>query len=84
MSDTTIDTKRKIHKIVIVREACISAATCVVIAPVAFELDKDSIAILRPQAMEMDDATLLMAAQSCPTQAILLFDENDKQIFPAL
>jgi ferredoxin len=76
--------KRKIHKIVITRSACIGAATCVVIAPKAFDLDKESIAVLKPDAMELDDNTILMAAQSCPTQAILLFDEDGKQIFPAL
>ena len=74
--------KRKIHKIVIDREACIGAATCVVVAPKAFDLDQDSIAIVKDHALDVDDDTLLMAAQSCPTQAILLFDEGGNQIFP--
>ena len=75
--------KRKIHKIVVDRDACISAATCVVIAPKAFDLDTESIAVVKSEALELDDDTLLMAAQSCPTQAILLFNEDGKQIFPA-
>ncbi len=74
--------KRKIHKIVVDRAACIGAATCVVVAPKAFDLDQDSIAIVKENALDVDDDTLLMAAQSCPTQAILLFDEEGNQIFP--
>ena len=31
----------------------------------------------------VDDATLLMSAESCPTKAILLFDKDGKQAFPA-
>lgn len=76
--------KRKIHKVVIDRKACIGAATCVVIAPDAFELDDEGIATAKTDALKVDDDTLLMAAQSCPTAAILLFDENGKQIFPPL
>lgn len=74
--------KRKIHKIVVDRAACIGAATCVVVAPKAFDLDQDSIAVVKENALDVDDDTLLMAAQSCPTQAILLFDEEGNQIFP--
>jgi ferredoxin len=74
--------KRKIHKIVVVPKDCISAVTCVVVAPGAFEMNDDNIAVVKADALDVDDDTLFMAAQSCPTQAILLFDENDKQIFP--
>jgi ferredoxin len=75
---------RKIHKITIDRKACIGAATCIVLAPDAFELDKENIAIVKANALTADDDTLLMAAQSCPTGAIILYDETDKQIFPQL
>lgn len=74
--------ERKIYKVVVDRKLCIGAATCVVIAPKAFELDSENIAIVTAKALETDDNTLLMAAQSCPTAAIILLDENDKQIFP--
>ncbi len=64
------------------RKACIGAATCIVVAPQGFELDNENIAITKPGAEGLDDDTLLMAAQSCPTSAIILFDENGEQIFP--
>jgi ferredoxin len=76
------ETKKKIHKIVVDRKACISAGTCVVVSPDGFELDDESIAIVRPGADDLDDSELLMAAQSCPTAAIILYDENGEQIFP--
>jgi ferredoxin len=74
--------KRKVHKIVVDRAACIGAVTCVVIAPQAFEMDDENIAVVKADALNVDDATLIMAAQSCPTAAIILFDEDGNQIFP--
>ncbi len=68
--------KRKVHKILIDRAACIGAGTCVVIAPKAFELDKDGIAVTLATSSEHTDEALLQAAQSCPTQAIKLLDEE--------
>ncbi len=73
---------KKIRKIYIDRDACISAGTCIVEAPKAFDFDEDEIAILLPGAEDVDDEKLYLAAQSCPTQAIILYDENDIQIFP--
>lgn len=77
-----MENKRKIHKIKVIREDCVSAATCVVIAPDAFDLDEDGIAIIKPDALKLDDETILMATKSCPTDAILLFDGNDNQLYP--
>ena len=74
--------KKKVHKIVVDRKACIGAATCIVIASDAFELDNENIAIIKANAENIDDDTLLMAAQSCPTGAVFLYDEEGNQIFP--
>ncbi|HLB52037.1 hypothetical protein A3F07_02935 [candidate division WWE3 bacterium RIFCSPHIGHO2_12_FULL_38_15] len=74
--------KKKVHKIVVDRKTCIGAATCIVIAPDAFELDVENIAVVKANAENMDDDTLLMAAQSCPTGAIFLYDEEGNQIYP--
>ena len=76
------ETKRKVHKITVDRKACIGAATCIVVAPDAFELDDENIAIVKPEALDLNDDMLLMAAQSCPTAAIILYGENGNQIFP--
>jgi len=72
--------KRKVHKIVIDRKACISAATCIVVAPKAFELDKEGIAVTLSSYTQHTDDELLQAAQSCPTQAIKLYDEEGKAL----
>lgn len=74
--------KKKIHKIVVDRAGCISAGTCIVVSPDGFEFDNEDIAIVKPGAAKLSDSELLMAAQSCPTAAIILYDENGKQIFP--
>lgn len=74
--------ERKIAKIVIDRNACIGAATCLIESPEAFELDSEGIAILKENALSTDEGRIFIAAQSCPTQAIMLYDENGEQIFP--
>ena len=76
------EAKRKIYKVAIARKACIGAATCIIVAPDAFELDDENIAIVKPEALDLNDDMLLMAAQSCPTAAIILYGENGNQIFP--
>ncbi|NCT55730.1 ferredoxin [bacterium] len=74
--------KRDIQKIVVDRDLCIGAAPCVVVAPSAFELDSEGKAIVLKDWIKHTDDELLIAAQSCPVQAILLFDKLGKQIFP--
>jgi len=81
-NQTSKENKKKIHKIYVDRKACIGVATCVVIAPDAFDLDDEGIAIIKEGAEKLDDNKLLMAAQSCPVLAIHLFDEEGNRIFP--
>lgn len=71
---------RKVHKIKIDRAACIGAGTCIITAPKAFDLDEEGIAVVKPEALEVDDNALMMAAQSCPTAAITLYDDAGKEI----
>lgn len=73
--------EKKISKIVIDRELCIGAASCVAIAPGVFALDSENKAYVVDEN-GADNETILNAARSCPTKAIILFDENGKQIFP--
>jgi len=68
-----------ISKIVVDRDLCIGAASCIAVTPQTFELNGDNKAIVI-DANAVDDETLKMAAQSCPTKAILLFDKEGKQI----
>lgn len=74
-------TDSKIGKIVVDRELCIGAATCIAVAPKTFKLNGENKAVVI-DANAADDEKLLMSAQSCPTKAILLFDKDGKQVFP--
>jgi len=71
----------KIGKIVVDRNLCIGAASCIAVAPGVFELDKENKAVVY-DAKGANDETILLAAKSCPTRAILVFDEEGNQIYP--
>ncbi len=73
--------KKKISKIVVDRDACIGAAPCITVAPGVFQLDEENKAYV-VDMNAADDDTILLAAQSCPVQAISVFDEEGKQIYP--
>lgn len=73
--------KKKISKIVVDRHLCIGAASCIAVAPGVFNLDGENKAVVYNDK-GADDETILLAAKSCPTQAILLFDEDGNQLFP--
>jgi ferredoxin len=68
-------------KIVVDRAKCIGAANCVGMAPSTFKLDKEKKAVVTSPEGH-DDNILFEAAESCPTEAIALFDDGGDQIFP--
>ncbi|MGD0328683.1 MAG: ferredoxin [Minisyncoccia bacterium] len=71
----------KIGEIAIDRDLCIGAVSCVAVSSETFELDGENKVVAKgPDAA--DDDMLIMAAESCPTKAILLFDKDGRQIFP--
>ena len=74
---------KKIGKIVVDRNLCIGAASCIAVAPGVFELDSENKAVVYNDK-GADDETILLAAKSCPTLAILLFDEDGNQIYPEI
>jgi ferredoxin len=59
------------------RDLCIGAASCIAVYPEIFELDEESKAIMLKK-----DGKLLLAAQSCPTAAIFLYDEHGNLVYP--
>lgn len=70
-----------IGKIVVDRDLCISAASCIAVSDKTWEFDGESKAVvIDPNAA--DDETLIMSAEACPTKAILLFDKEGNQVFP--
>lgn len=71
----------KIGKITVDRDLCIGAAPCVTVAPGVFQLDDENKAyVVDPNGADAE--TILLAAQACPVQAIILEDENGTQIYP--
>lgn len=87
----------KIAKIVINRDLCIGAASCIAAAPGVYELDGENKAVLKLKNNEKNsgpaqrgdladeavtDEQLIAAAESCPTAAIFLYDEEGKQVYP--
>ena len=70
------------YKVEVIREKCISAASCVAIAGGVFQLDEEKIAKVVSQDGDNDDMKLL-AAQSCPTMAIIVTDtQTGQQVWP--
>jgi ferredoxin len=63
------------------REKCVSAGNCVVTAPTVFRLDDDEKAMLLAPG-SVDDDTLWLAAELCPTEAIILESDEGDQIYP--
>lgn len=70
------------YKVKVIRKECIGAATCVAISPSVFQLDGENKAIIENNANDSEQ-NILMAAQSCPTKAIVITDtETGKQVWP--
>lgn len=68
-------------KIEVKRDLCISAASCVAIAPGVFQLDAEGkVYLVDPKGA--DEETVLEAARSCPVQAITIKDDSGKSIHP--
>lgn len=71
------------YKVKVDRAGCIGAASCVAVAAATFELDSESKAVIKEGSTDSPD-TILMAAQSCPTKAIIVVDnETGQQVWPA-
>lgn len=68
-------------KIVVDREKCQGIGACVGAAPDVFEIDGEGKAIvIDPEGSDAD--TILLAAEACPLEAIAVFDDEGKQLYP--
>jgi len=77
-------------------DLCIGAASCVTIAPETFQLNEENKAWVLDHSQEPggstyertfevteeEKETIILAAQSCPTLAIFVYDENGTQLYP--
>jgi len=70
------------YKIKVIRKECIGAASCVAVSPAVFQLDNENKAVVPDGATDVPE-NILMAAQSCPTKAIVVIDtETGQQVWP--
>jgi ferredoxin len=58
----------------------VGAAACTETAPNAFGFDDEHIAVVLPGASEESDGTLLEVARACPATAILLYDDEGREV----
>ena len=79
-------------------ELCIGAASCVTVSSTFFGLNEENKAFVKDPAKDekpnIHESTIqvsdeqkeqiMLAAQSCPTLAISVFDEEGVQLFPAV
>ena len=71
----------EIARVVVDRQACIGAGSCVVVTDQLFALDEQNLAfIVDPDSY--DDETVKLSAESCPVLAIHLYDAQGKKLFP--
>lgn len=70
------------YTVTVDRDLCIGAASCIAVAPKAYKLDSEAKAVFLPTAGEESQETILDSAKSCPVAAIIIHDENGKQVYP--
>ena len=64
-----------------IKDRCISAATCVVFAPETFDLDEDGVVLVKEGTWD-EAEKIIEAADSCPTTAIIIEDLEGTQLYP--
>ena len=70
------------YKIKVLQKTCIGAVSCLALSPNIFKLNDAGKAEVIADG-EDDAENILMAAQSCPTRAILITDtETGQQVWP--
>ncbi|OGY23876.1 MAG: hypothetical protein A2172_05065 [Candidatus Woykebacteria bacterium RBG_13_40_15] len=69
------------YKIQIDRTLCMGDGICTAIAPNTFELNSEGKSTVKNPTGDSDEK-ILEAVKACPVKAMLLKDENDKQVYP--
>ena len=70
------------YKVQVVRNLCIGAASCIAVSPSIFELDGEKKAVVIESGTD-EAENILMAAQSCPTKAIIITDaDSGNKVWP--
>jgi len=71
------------YKVKVLRDACISAGSCIAVSPTTFEFDTENKAKIIEKSEDTPE-NILLAAQSCPTKAIVITDaQTGEKVWPA-
>ncbi|OGH82585.1 MAG: hypothetical protein A3G08_03950 [Candidatus Magasanikbacteria bacterium RIFCSPLOWO2_12_FULL_47_9b] len=70
------------RRIVVDRQGCIGARSCVVVAEKVFQMDDKNLAYVLDDVETTDEETIHLAAEACPVLAIHLYDKDGNKIFP--
>lgn len=79
-------------------DLCIGAASCVTVSPATFRMNDENKALVLDHGEEPNGPTyereievteaekdeIILAAQSCPTLAIFVYDEAGTQLYPEM
>lgn len=68
------------YTVKVIQSKCIAAASCVAISPDVFKLNEANLAEIIENGSDAED-NILLAAQSCPTGAIEIF-EGETKVWP--
>jgi ferredoxin len=68
-------------KVKVDRELCSGVGNCVALAPEVFKLDQQKKAVVTDGSL-VSEQMLWDAAQSCPENAIILEDDDGRQLYP--
>lgn len=69
------------YTVKVIPSKCIAAASCVAISPEIFKLNEENIAEVIQEGEDTEE-NVLLAAQSCPTGAIEIY-EGEEKVWPA-
>lgn len=71
------------YEVKVIRDLCIGAASCIAVSPDTFTLDGETKAVITEGSNDTPE-NIVLAAQSCPTKAIIIIDtETGQQVWPA-
>ena len=64
------------------RTLCISTSNCMKVASEVFEFDEENICAFKASPPDIDRERLIDACTVCPVDALIVVDENGKQLVP--
>jgi ferredoxin len=64
------------------RLLCVGFGDCIDDAPEAFELDGDGVVAFRERATATERERLVRACGACPVDALMVLDEDGRQLAP--